>query len=42
MADTVKVTFVDADGNTDPQPLMDKLDVGHAILDRALPLLTKR
>ena len=40
--DTNKVTFVDADGNTDPQPLMDKLDVGHAILDRALPLLTKR
>lgn len=37
--DTNKVTFVDPDGTTDPQPLMDKLDVGHAILDRALPLL---
>jgi phosphopantothenoylcysteine decarboxylase/phosphopantothenate--cysteine ligase len=40
--DTNKVTFVDADGNTDPQPMMDKLDVAHAILDRALPLLAKR
>lgn len=40
--DTNKVTFVDASGNADPQPLMDKLDVGHAILDRALPLLSER
>jgi len=40
--DTNKVTFVDADGNVDPQPLMDKLDVAHAILDRALPLLANR
>jgi phosphopantothenoylcysteine decarboxylase / phosphopantothenate---cysteine ligase len=40
--DTNKVTFVDADGNTEPLPLMDKLDVGHAILDRALPLLAER
>jgi len=41
-SDTNKVTFVDAAGNAEPQPLMDKLDVGHAILDRALPLLAKR
>jgi len=41
-SDTNKVTFVDANGNADPQPLMDKLDVGHAILDRALPLLSER
>jgi len=40
--DTNKVTFVDSEGSTDPQPLMDKLDVGHAILDRALPLLSKQ
>jgi phosphopantothenoylcysteine decarboxylase / phosphopantothenate---cysteine ligase len=40
--DTNRVTFVDADGNTDAQPLMDKLDVAHAILDRALPLLAKQ
>ena len=40
--DTNKVTFVDADGHAELQPLMSKLDVGHAILDRALPLLAKR
>ena len=40
--DTNKVTFVDPDGNTEPQPLMNKLDVGHAILDRALTHLSKR
>lgn len=40
--DTNKVTFVDASGKADAQPLMAKLDVGHAILDRALPLLAKR
>ncbi|MEE8047119.1 MAG: bifunctional phosphopantothenoylcysteine decarboxylase/phosphopantothenate--cysteine ligase CoaBC [Dehalococcoidia bacterium] len=40
--DTNRVTFVGADGIAEPQPLMDKLDVGHAILDRALPLLAKR
>ncbi len=40
--ETNRVTFVDADGGSEPQPLMGKLDVGHAILDRALPLLTKR
>jgi len=40
--DTNKVTFVDPDGNTEPQPLMNKLDVGHAILDRALTHISKR
>ncbi len=40
--DTNKVTFVDPDGNAEPQPLMNKLDVGHAILDRALSHLSKR
>ena len=39
--DTNKVIFVDPDGNSEPQPLMNKLDVGHAILDRALPHLSK-
>ena len=38
--DTNKVTFVDPEGNVDPQPLMSKLDVSHAILDRALPHLS--
>lgn len=37
--DTNRVTFVDADGGVEALPLMGKLDVGHAILDRALPLL---
>ena len=43
--DTNRVTFVDSDGSVEALPLMGKLDVGHAILDRALPLLanlTKR
>jgi len=40
--DTNKVTFVDSSGKAEPQPLMAKLDVGHAILDHALPLLAKR
>ncbi|MBP39479.1 MAG: bifunctional phosphopantothenoylcysteine decarboxylase/phosphopantothenate--cysteine ligase CoaBC [Dehalococcoidia bacterium] len=40
--DTNKVTFVDAGGTTEPQPLMGKLDVAHAILDRALPHLAGR
>ena len=40
--DTNRVTFVDADGTVDALPLMSKLDVGHAILNRARPLLTKR
>jgi phosphopantothenoylcysteine decarboxylase/phosphopantothenate--cysteine ligase len=40
--DTNRVTFVDASGNVDPQSMMDKLHVGHAILDRALPLLGER
>jgi len=39
--DTNKVTFVDPDGNAEPQPLMSKLDVSQAILDRALPLLSQ-
>jgi len=39
--DTNRVTFVDSEGNTQSHPLMTKLDVGHAILDRALPLLAK-
>ena len=37
--DTNRVTFVDAEGNSEALPLMAKLDVAHAILDRALPLL---
>ena len=37
--DTNRVTFVDADGSVEAMPLMSKLDVAHAILDRALPLL---
>ena len=37
--DTNRVTFVDAAGNSEALPLMAKLDVAHAILDRALPLL---
>ena len=40
--DTNRVTFVDAEGIAEQQPLMDKLDVGHAILDRALSLLSDR
>ena len=40
--DTNRVTFVDADGGAEVLPLMGKLDVGHAILDRALPLLAER
>ncbi|MDA1279023.1 MAG: bifunctional phosphopantothenoylcysteine decarboxylase/phosphopantothenate--cysteine ligase CoaBC [Chloroflexi bacterium] len=39
--DTNRVTFVDATGLSDALPLMSKLDVGHAILDRARPLLIK-
>jgi phosphopantothenoylcysteine decarboxylase / phosphopantothenate---cysteine ligase len=39
--DTNKVTFVDPDGNAEPQSLMSKLDVGHAILDRALSHLSQ-
>ncbi len=40
--DTNRVTFVDAEGIAEQQPLMYKLDVGHAILDRALSLLSDR
>jgi len=39
--DTNRVTFVDANGVTEPQPIMPKADVAHAILDRALPLLSE-
>ena len=39
--DTNRVTFVHANGVTEPQPMMSKLDVAHAILDRAHPLLSK-
>ena len=39
--DTNRVTFVDSQGNAQQHPLMTKLNVGHAILDYALPLLTK-
>ena len=34
--DTNRVAFVDANGNIEQMPLMDKLAVAHAILDRAL------
>ena len=37
--DTNRVTIVDAAGAVEPLPLMDKLAVAHAILDRALPHL---
>ena len=37
--DTNRVTIVDADGGVEALPMMGKLDVAHAILDRALPLL---
>ncbi len=39
--DTNRVTFVDANGVTEPQPIMPKADVAHAILDRAFPLLSE-
>ena len=39
--DTNRVTFVDASDRVEALPLMGKLDVAHAILDRALPLLAK-
>jgi phosphopantothenoylcysteine decarboxylase/phosphopantothenate--cysteine ligase len=37
--DTNAVTFVYPGREPEPMPLMDKLDVGNALLDRALPLL---
>jgi phosphopantothenoylcysteine decarboxylase/phosphopantothenate--cysteine ligase len=37
--DTNRVAFVDANGNIEQMPLMDKLAVAHAILDRALKYL---
>ena len=39
--DTNAVTFVYPGREPGPMPLMDKLDVGNALLDRALPLLKK-
>jgi phosphopantothenoylcysteine decarboxylase/phosphopantothenate--cysteine ligase len=39
--DTNAVTFVYPGREPEPMPLMDKLDVGNALLDRALPLLKK-
>ena len=41
-ADTNRVTFVYENGNVDAMPMMSKFEVGHAILDRALPLLGKQ
>ena len=38
-SDTNAVTFVYPAREPEPMPLMDKLDVGNALLDRALPLL---
>jgi phosphopantothenoylcysteine decarboxylase/phosphopantothenate--cysteine ligase len=38
--DTNRVAFVDANGDIEQMPLMDKLAVAHAILDRALKYLT--
>ena len=40
--ETNKVTLIDREGRTEELPLMDKYDVGHRILDRALELLKKR
>ena len=37
--DTNAVTFVYPERDPEPMPLMDKVDVGNALLDRALPLL---
>jgi phosphopantothenoylcysteine decarboxylase/phosphopantothenate--cysteine ligase len=37
--DTNAVTFVYPGREPEPMPLMDKLDVGNALLDRVLPLL---
>lgn len=39
--DTNAVTFFYPGREPEPMPLMDKLDVGNALLDRALPLLKK-
>jgi len=39
--DTNAVTFIFPERDPEPMPLMDKLDVGNALLDRALPLLNQ-
>ena len=37
--ETNKVTLIDREGRTEALPLMDKYDVGHRILDRAVDLM---
>lgn len=37
--ETNKVTLIDREGRTEALPLMDKYDVGHRILDRAVELM---
>ncbi|MCH7643153.1 MAG: bifunctional 4'-phosphopantothenoylcysteine decarboxylase/phosphopantothenoylcysteine synthetase, partial [Chloroflexi bacterium] len=37
--DTNAVTFIYPDREPEEMPLMDKFDVGNALLDRVLPLL---
>ena len=39
--ETNKVTLIDRNGRTEELPLMDKYDVGHRILDRAIELMGK-
>ena len=39
--ETNKVTLIDRSGRSDELPLMDKYDVGHRILDRAVELMGK-
>ena len=40
--DTNQVTIIGADGVTDELPLLTKYEAGDKILDRVVPLLTKR
>lgn len=40
--ETNKVTLIDRSGRIEPLPLMDKYDVGHRILDRAIELMGSR
>ena len=37
--ETNRVTLIDREGRTEALPLMDKYDVGHRILDRAVELM---
>ena len=39
--ETNKVTLIDRSGEVEELPLMDKYDVGHRILDRAIELMEK-